>query len=54
MRLSLQVILVLTCLEKSGKFKPALPDLVRVFHGKRGVQVVILYLVVRVWRYPKS
>ncbi len=49
----LQVILDLTCLEKSGKFKIALPDLVRVFHGKRGLQVVILYLVVGVWRCPK-
>jgi hypothetical protein len=48
----LQVILDLTCLEKSGKFKTVLPDLVRVFHGKRGLQVVILYLVVGVWRCP--
>jgi hypothetical protein len=47
----LQVILDLTCLEKSGQFKSALPDLVRVFHGKRGLQVVILYLVVGVWRW---
>jgi hypothetical protein len=47
-----QVILDLTCLEKSGKFKTALPGLVGVFHGKRGLQVVFLYLVVGVWRCP--
>jgi hypothetical protein len=41
----LQVILDLTTLEKRGKFK-AFNELVRVFDRKRGVHLVVLYLVV--------
>jgi Transposase DDE domain. len=49
----LQVILDLTTLEKRGKFK-AFNQLVRVFDGKRGVHLVVLYLVVGQWRIPWS
>lgn len=49
----LQVILDLTTLEKRGKFK-AFNELVRVFDGKRGVHLVVLYLVVGQWRIPWS
>jgi hypothetical protein len=49
----LQVIIDLTTLEKRGKFK-ALDGLVRVYHGKRGLHVVIVYLVVGQWRVPWS
>jgi hypothetical protein len=45
------VILDLTSLEKRGKF-PLLNGLVRVDHGKRGLHVVVLYLVVGQWRVP--
>src|SRR6476469_5403010 len=46
----LQVIVDLTTLEKRGKFKAFAP-LVSVFHGKRGVHLVVLYLVVGPWRF---
>ncbi|MDZ4876633.1 MAG: IS701 family transposase ISAcma37 [Chroococcidiopsis cubana SAG 39.79] len=49
----LQVIIDLTTLEKRGKFK-ALDGLVRVYHGKRGLHVVVVYLVVGQWRVPWS
>jgi len=49
----LQVILDLTSLEKRGKFKP-FESLVSVFNGKRGVHLVVLYLVVGPWRIPWS
>lgn len=49
----LQVILDLTTLEKRGKFT-AFSDLITVFHGKRGVHLVVLYLVVGPWRVPWS
>lgn len=49
----LQVILDMTTLEKRGKFK-AFSDLISVFHGKRGVHLVVLYLVVGPWRIPWS
>ncbi|MEM0980642.1 MAG: transposase [Cyanobacteria bacterium P01_H01_bin.58] len=49
----LQVILDMTTLEKRGKFK-AFSELITVFHGKRGVHVVVLYLVVGPWRVPWS
>lgn len=52
-RLYLQVIPDMTTLEKRGKFK-AFSDLITVFHGKRGVHVVVLYLVVGPWRVPWS
>ena len=47
----LQVILDLTTLEKTGKFK-AMPGLIRVYHGKRGLHLVVMYLVVGQWRLP--
>jgi len=49
----LQLIVDLTTLEKRGKFK-AFEALVSVLHGKRGVHLVILYLVVGPWRLPWS
>lgn len=47
----LQVILDLTTLEKVGKFKE-FKDLIRVYNGKRGLHVIMLYLVVGQWRLP--
>lgn len=44
-RPTLQVILDLTTLEKVGKFKE-FKDHYRVYNGKRGLHVVMLYLVV--------
>ncbi|MBD2260337.1 hypothetical protein [Pseudanabaena sp. FACHB-2040] len=49
----LQVILDMTSLEKRGKFK-ALESRVSVFKGKRGVHLVVLYLMVGPWRIPWS
>lgn len=49
----LQVIVDLTSLEKRGKFK-AFEPLVSRFHGKRGVHLVVVYLVVGPWRLPWS
>lgn len=49
----LQVIIDLTTLEKRGKFK-AEEQLVRVYNGKRGLHLVVLYLVVGRWRVPWS
>jgi hypothetical protein len=49
----LQGIVDLTTLEKRGKFK-AFEQLVSVLHGKRGVHLVVLYLVVGPWRIPWS
>ena len=50
---TLQVILDLTSLEKTGKF-PHLKDLVRVYHGKKGLHIVVIYLVIGHWRFPWS
>lgn len=47
----LQVILDLTTLQKAGKFKE-FKDLIRVYNGKRGLHIVMLYLVVGGWRVP--
>ena len=47
------MIIDLTTLEKRGKFK-AFEQLVRVYHGKRGLHLVVLYLVVGDWRIPWS
>jgi hypothetical protein len=47
----LQVILDMATLEKRGKFK-AFSDLITVLHGKRGVHLGVLYLVVGPWRVP--
>lgn len=49
----LQVIIDLTTLEKRGKFKP-FEDLISVYNGKRGLHLVVLYLVVGRWRVPWS
>ena len=48
---TLQVILDLTTLEKVGNF-PHLQDLVRVYHGKKGLHIVVMYLVIGNWRFP--
>ena len=49
----LQVIIDLTTLEKRGKFKP-FEHLISVYNGKRGLHLVVLYLVVGRWRVPWS
>ncbi|MGK7879226.1 MAG: transposase [Crocosphaera sp.] len=49
----LQVIIDLTTLEKVGKF-PHLKDLIRVYNHKKGLHIVVLYLVVGNWRIPWS
>ena len=49
----LQVIVDLTTLEKCGKFKK-FEDLISVYNGKRGLHIVVLYLVVGKWRIPWS
>ena len=57
----LQVLIDLTSLEKCGKFldlgnvsnDPETPDpWVRVLNGKRGLHIVMLYLVIGQWRVP--
>jgi hypothetical protein len=59
----LQVLIDLTSLEKCGKFfhlskptdTPGVLDLwVRMLNGKRGLHIVVLYLVVGEWRVPWS
>lgn len=50
-RPTLQVIIDLTTLEKAGKFKE-FQHLVRVYNGKRGLHVVLLYIVVGRCRVP--
>jgi hypothetical protein len=50
---TLQVMLDLTTLEKVGKF-PHLQDLVRVYHHKKGLHIVVMYLVIGDWRFPWS
>lgn len=47
----LQVIIDLTTLEKCGKF-PKFQHLISVYNGKRGLHLVVLYLVVGRWRVP--
>jgi hypothetical protein len=47
----LQVILDLTTLEKEGKFQE-FKHLIRVYNGKRGLHLVLLYIVVGQWRLP--
>lgn len=49
----LQVMLDLTTLEKVGKF-PYLQDRVRVYHHKKGLHIVVMYLVIGDWRFPWS
>jgi len=50
-RPTLQVILDLTTLEKVGKFKE-FKHLIRVYNRKRGLHLVMLYIVVGQWRVP--
>lgn len=45
----LQVIIDLTTLEKFGKFK-SFKNLITVYNGKRGLHLVVMYLVVGQWR----
>jgi hypothetical protein len=47
----LQVIIDLTTLEKRGKFSE-FGDLIRVYNGKRGLHIVVVYLVIGKWRIP--
>jgi Transposase DDE domain len=47
----LQVIVDLTTLEKCGKFK-AFGHLIHILQGKRGLHLVVLYLVVGCFRVP--
>ncbi|RAM48974.1 MAG: IS701 family transposase [Hapalosiphonaceae cyanobacterium JJU2] len=47
----LQVIIDLTTLEKAGKFQE-FEHLISVYNGKRGLHLVVLYLVVGKWRIP--
>ena len=47
----LQVIIDLTTLEKRGKFK-AFAELIHILNGKRGLQIVVMYLVGGGWRVP--
>jgi hypothetical protein len=49
----LQVIIDLTTLEKCGKFQE-FEHLISVYNGKRGLHLVVLYLVVGKWRIPWS
>ena len=49
----LQVIVDLTTLEKRGKFDE-FDHLISVYNGKRGLHLVVLYLVVGKWRIPWS
>ncbi len=44
----LQVIIDLTTLEKFGKFK-SFKNLITVYNGKRGLHLVVVYLVVGQW-----
>jgi len=50
-RPTLQVIIDLTTLEKRGKFT-AFDKGIRVYHSKRGLHLVVMYLVVGQWRFP--
>jgi hypothetical protein len=50
-RPQLQVIIDLTTLEKRGKFK-AFANLIQVLNGKRGLHLVVMYLVVGQLRMP--
>lgn len=50
---TLEVILDLTTLEKVGNF-PHLKDLIRVYNHKKGLHIVVMYLVIGNWRFPWS
>lgn len=47
----LQIIIDLTTLEKRGKFE-GLEGLIRTYHGKKGLHLVVMYLVIGQWRIP--
>ena len=47
----LEILIDLTTLEKTGKFK-GLKGLIQKLNKKYGLQVVVLYLVVKDWRVP--
>ncbi len=47
------MIIDVTTLEKFGKFKEFL-DLISVYNGKRGLHLVVVYLVECQWRVPWS
>ncbi len=49
----LKLILDTTTLEKTGKFK-GLGSLIRVYNKKRGLHLVVLYIVIGCWRLPWS
>jgi hypothetical protein len=49
----LQVIVDLTTLGKVGKFQD-FKDLITVYNGKRGLHLIVVYLVVGQWRVPWS
>jgi len=60
---SIRILIDLTTLEKTGRFwqlstptdNPKVPDpWVRILNGKRGLHLVVLYLVVGKWRVPWS
>jgi hypothetical protein len=62
-KIPIRILIDLTTLEKSGKFwhlstptlDPAHPDpWVRCLNGKRGLHLVVLYLVIGEWRVPWS
>jgi hypothetical protein len=62
-KIPIRILIDLTTLEKSGKFRqlstptsdPNQPDpWVRFLNGKRGLHLVVLYLVVGEWRVPWS
>jgi hypothetical protein len=62
-RIPVRILIDLTTLEKSGKFwhlstptfDPNVPDpWVRMLNGKRGLHLVVLYVVVGEWRVPWS
>ncbi len=50
---NLQVIIDLTTLEKCGRFA-SFKHLISVYNGKRGLHLVVMYLVVGRWRVPWS
>ncbi|UBF29766.1 hypothetical protein K9N68_36680 (plasmid) [Kovacikia minuta CCNUW1] len=61
--IAIRILIDLTTLEKSGKFwhlstptsDPQAPDpWIRFLNGKRGLHLVVLYLVVGEWRVPWS
>jgi hypothetical protein len=50
-RATLKLILDMTTIEKTGKFK-GLGTLLRVYNGKEGLHLLVLYIVLGNWRLP--